>query len=100
MTLVTLFTAWVLVGIVFALAARIRGPVVRRTAVGVVAESLVATLLGGLWFGTAGRGGWLLVFILTGALVAGPDRGFKARGFWLDLARYVAAGAVLAWRLG
>ena len=100
MTLVTLFTAWVLVSLVFLAAARLRGPIVRRVAFGGLAESLVVTLLGGLWFGTAGRGGWLLVFALIGALVAGPDRGFKARGFWLDLARYVTAGAVLAWRLG
>jgi hypothetical protein len=99
-TLVTLSFAWLLVFAVFLAGARLRGPVVRRTLVVAGVEALVLTLLGGLWFGTAGRGGWLLVFVLLGALVAGADRGFKARGFWLDLARYVAAGAVLAWRLG
>ena len=100
MTLVTLSFAWLLVFAVFLAAARLRGAVVRRTLAVAGAEALVLTLLAGLWFGTAGRGGWLLVFFLLGTLVAGADRGFGPRGFWLDLARYLAAGAVLAWRLG
>jgi hypothetical protein len=112
MTLVTLVFAWLLVLALFLAVARAaHGPLVRSAVMVTVAEALVLTLLAGLWFGTAGRGGWLLVFVLLGALVAGSERGQRAffrqprerpdwRGFWLDLGRYVLAGAALAWRLG
>jgi hypothetical protein len=75
-------------------------------------ESAVLTLLAALWFGSLGHGGWVLVFLLLGLLVAGAERGMRAAflrsgggrvevvGFLVGVARYVAAGALLAWRLG
>jgi hypothetical protein len=74
-------------------------------------EAGVLTLLAALWFGSLGTGGWPTVFLLLGLLVAVPERGLRSAflrswtrsdlGFaFLDAARYVAAGALLAWRLG
>jgi hypothetical protein len=84
-----------------------------RPAIGAsAAEAAVLTLLAALWFGSLGHGGWPLVFLLLGLLVAGAERGMRAallrsgwgRAEWLGLAagvaRYLAAGALLAWRLG
>lgn len=76
-----------------------------------ITEAFVVSLFAALWFGSLGSGGWWLVFGLVGALVAGAERGVRwastrasARselaGFALGLARYLAAGALLAWRLG
>jgi len=74
-------------------------------------EAAVVTLFASLWFDSLGAGGWWLLFFLVGLLVAFPRR----LVMWqhvepqrrrhllahagLDVARYVAAGALLAWRL-
>jgi hypothetical protein len=75
------------------------------------AESLVLTLLAALWFGSLGSGGWPLLFLLLGLLVAGSGRGLRfaflrsREGLeWgllgADVVRYLLAGGLLAWRLG
>ena len=73
-------------------------------------EAAGVALFASLWFDSLGAGGWWLLFLLVGALVAfaprlrdGPGALPPARRVVLglaDVARYVAAGAVLAWRLG
>ena len=76
-----------------------------------IAEAFVVTLFAALWFGSLGHGGWLLVFLLVGLLVAGADRGLRSallrspagpelRQVGLGVLKYLAAGALLAWRLG
>ena len=113
MTLSSAVLAWVLVAALFLgwtwLA---RGRQMTGVATVVLAgEAAVLTLLAGLWFSTFGRGGWLTVFMLLGILVAGAERGTRAaflrspagpelKEFALGVARYLAAGALLAWRLG
>lgn len=86
-----------------------RGPT-RRAAGWTLAEAGVVTLFASLWFDSLGSGGWWLVFLLVGLLAAFPAR---LRGValanlpWrpavilaaLDTVRYLAAGALLAWRL-
>jgi hypothetical protein len=75
-------------------------------------EAAVVVLFASLWFDTLGAGGWWLLFFLVGLLVAFPRR----LAVWqsvepprrrallvhagLDVVRYVAAGGLLAWRLG
>ena len=112
MTLWDVTTGLALVAVLFLLVARLEyGKLVRAAVIMVLVESLVLTLLGGLWFGSLGRGGWLLVFALLGLLNAGSGRGLRSaflrsaerpswRPFVVDFARYVVAGALLAWRLG
>lgn len=84
----------------------IRGPVWAHAA-----QALLLTLLGGLWFGSLGSGEWWLVFGLLGALMeSGPraeQRTGKVRSGWRTglgwtarVGRIVAAGGILAWRLG
>lgn len=74
------------------------------------AEALVLTLLAGLWFGSLGHGGWVLLFLLLGAIAGGWDRWLRRRlagasggpelwPFVASLLRYLAAGAVYAWCL-
>ena len=73
-------------------------------------ESLLLVLLGALWFASLGPGGWWLVFALVGAIREWPEPGDAARHRkrpWRELAmrvvgvvRIVAAGGLLAWRLG
>ena len=74
-------------------------------------EAVLLTLFGSLWFNSLGTGEWWLVFLLVGALAVTPTwlpfRPADARpgraalaGASVDLARYVLAGAILAWRLG
>jgi hypothetical protein len=75
-------------------------------------EAAVVTLFAALWFDSLGAGGWWLIFFLVGLLVALPRRLVmwpyveppRRRAFLahasLDVVRYVAAGALLAWRLG
>jgi hypothetical protein len=77
-----------------------------------LAEAAVVTLFAALWFGSLGAGGWWLLFLLVGLLVAlprrvvmwqyvePPQRRALLAHASLDVARYVAAGALLAWRLG
>ena len=74
-------------------------------------EAVLVTLLGSLWFDSLGSGGWWLLFLLIGLLAAYPARwrrlapgaGDRRRELLvgvMDTARYVVAGAILAWRLG
>jgi hypothetical protein len=116
MSLTTVLTAFAAVAVLFlavAFATHRRLPM--RAVWVVLAEAFVLTLLAALWFGSLGHGGWLLVFLLLGMLVAGAERGLRlaflrsaerpplsaeSRAFLLGMVRYVAAGALLAWRLG
>lgn len=112
MSLWTVAQGWVLVSLLFLVVVRVVQGRLNRPAVAVtLGEALVLTLLGALWFGSIGRGSWLLVFSLIGVLVAGSERGLRSaflrsaerpgwRGFVVDFARYVVAGGLLAWRLG
>jgi hypothetical protein len=114
MTLVTLALAWLPVAVLFLAAAWFangRALPPRSGLVLVAGEALVLTLLAALWFASLGSGGWPLVFLLVGVLVAGAERGLRAallrspaapevRGFVAGVLRYLAAGGILAWRLG
>ncbi len=73
-------------------------------------EAFGVALLAALWFGSLGHGGWLVVFLLVGALAAGADRWSRHRllntptreelkSFALGLLKYAAAGWLCAWRL-
>ena len=74
-------------------------------------EAVVVTLFASLWFDSLGAGGWWLLFFLLCLLVAFPRRLVMRQHAepprrrhllahaGLDVARYVAAGALLAWRL-
>jgi hypothetical protein len=72
-------------------------------------EAALVTLIASLWFDSLGSGGWWLLFLLLGALATspkwfavGPDPAPRRALFAdtiCDLARYVVAGALLAWRL-
>lgn len=76
-----------------------------------LAEAGVVTLFASLWFDSLGSGGWVLLFLLVGLLVAFPRRlvmwqhlePLRRRHLLihagLDVARYIAAGGLLAWRL-
>jgi hypothetical protein len=61
-------------------------------------EALLLTLLGALWFGSLGAGGWWLVFGLVGALRAWPFSPPIGVPLLLVL-RTLVAGGLLAWRL-
>jgi len=112
MSLWTLLGGFVPVAVLFALVTAAR---FRRLAGAAIAgdllEALAATLLGALWFGSLGAGGWVLVFGLVGAIAGLAERGTRiaflrsalwpeATGLAVTLGRYLAAGAVLSWRLG
>ena len=79
----------------------------RTATLATLTEALLLTLFADLWFGSLGHGGWLLLFAVVGLLIELPrrlrDRAITARP-WLqaaaETARIVAAGGVLAWRLG
>ena len=124
MTLGRLFLAWLPVAALFALTPPIGYPwggdpvgnaivwLRNRWEIGWrLVEAGVVTLFASLWFDSLGAGGWWLLFLLVGLLVAFPRRlvlwqhvepprrrHLLAHGV-LDVARYVAAGALLAWRL-
>jgi hypothetical protein len=112
LTLTRLGLAAALVALLFFAAAWYRSRRLPAAAVIVcLAEAGILALLAALWFGSLGSGGWPVVFLLLGTLVAGPERGLRFAflrsgsrsdlGFFvLDIARYMAAGALLAWRLG
>jgi hypothetical protein len=82
----------------------------RRITAAAAIEAGVVTLFASLWFDSLGHGGWWLLFALVGVLAAFPVR-VRAilRGALprhpelllavLDTARYVGAGALLAWKL-
>ena len=72
-------------------------------------EAAVLTLIASLWFDSLGSGEWWLLFLLFGVLVSSskwfapaPNAVSKRVLFadiaW-DVARYIGAGALLAWRL-
>ncbi len=75
-----------------------------------VATPLPGVLFASLWFDSIGSGGWWLLFLLVGALATIPTwlpprfeqlpRRARVAGACADVARYVVAGAILAWRLG
>jgi hypothetical protein len=104
-----LVTVWLLAWDLIAMRGAARD---RRAAVLPAGEALLLTLLGGLWFGSLGTGEWWLVFALVGALREWPasadpttrSRGRPARPAialrLLRMLRTVAAGGILAWRLG
>lgn len=124
MTLGRLLLAWLPVGALFAVAPPIGYPwnqpelarplawsLNRWEVVWRLAEAFVVTLFGALWFDSLGAGGWWLLFLLVGLLVAFPRRLVMWRHVEparrrhllihaaLDVARYIVAGALLAWRL-
>lgn len=63
-------------------------------------EALLVTLFASLWFDSLGHGGWWLLFGLVGILSAGVPSRPPLVAVAFSLARYVGAGALLAWRLG
>jgi hypothetical protein len=82
----------------------------RRWTGALLGEAGVVTLFAALWFDSLGHGGWWLLFVLVGLLAAFPVRlqalaygSLPGRPALLlalyDTARYVGAGALLAWRL-
>jgi hypothetical protein len=86
------------------------GALVRAVWPAATVEALALTLLAVLWFGTVGNGGWLLLFLLLGTLVAGGDRwlrhrlltspaGNEVRLFAAGVLKYLLAGLLCAWRL-
>ncbi len=111
MSTFSLVIAMALVAILFVLVGRLQQGPLTRSAVGVlIGEAVLTTLLGSLWFVSVGSGTWWLVFLLLGVLVSGAERGLRSallrsakgpdlRGFLVGVAKYLAAGALLAWRL-
>ena len=73
-------------------------------------EAGLLTLFASLWFDSIGSGGWWLLFLLVGGLATIPTwlpprfeqlpRRARVAAACADVARYVVAGAILAWRLG
>ena len=124
MTLGRLFLAWLTVAVWFVVAPpighRVDLVVGRQyfvwsytpwAVIGRLLEAVVVTLLGTLWFDSLGSGGWWLLFLLIGLLVAYPvrwqllttavdQRRRELLSGLMDTARYIVAGAILAWRLG
>lgn len=116
MTLGRLVLAWAPVAVWFAAVAAATERWRRDARLGgrlgrAAAEAAALTLLASLWFDSLGHGGWWLIFLLVGALAGFPGRLREAEAAaapagraWrlglLDAARYVAAGGMLAWRLG
>lgn len=75
-----------------------------------LADALLVTLFGALWFASLGHGGWWLLFLVLGLVVEGPGRyrsvagGMPAGGrslaaLLLGVLRLVGAGGILGWRL-
>jgi len=83
----------------------------RAPARAIALEAAGVTLFASLWFDSLGHGGWWLLFLLVGLLVTfaprlsetppgpPPARRTTLLAGLADVARYVGAGAVLAWRL-
>lgn len=74
------------------------------------AEALFLTLLAALWFGSLGHGGWVVLFLLLGAIAGGGDRwahsrlrgapaGAEVQLFVASLLKYLLAGVLCAWCL-
>ncbi|MGH7522144.1 MAG: hypothetical protein ACREMI_12795 [Gemmatimonadales bacterium] len=121
MTLGRLIVAWLPVAVLFAVAPpigyrwdlppdeRALTWTVNRWEIGWrVAEAGVVTLFASLWFDSLGAGGWWLLFLLVGLLVAFPRRlvmwqhveRLRRRHLLFhalaDVGRYVIAGGLLA----
>lgn len=70
-------------------------------------EAVLLTLLAALWFGSLGHGGWVLLFLLIGAMTewAARTRGTPhllpgaIPGFLGGVTRTVVAGGLLRWIL-
>lgn len=70
-------------------------------------EAALLTLLAALWFGSLGHGGWVLLFVLLGAMTewaartrGGPRPGpASLAGFLAGTGRTVVAGGLLRWIL-
>lgn len=86
------------------------GTALRAVWLPAAAEALLLTLLAALWFGSLGHGGWVLVFLLLGALTGGGDRWVRHRRlatpagpelgrFAAGLLKYLLAGGLCAWFL-
>ena len=87
------------------------GPVYTATRLRVlrwrVIEAGLLTLLASLWFDSLGSGEWWLLFLLLGGLASGPrwarqdpvPHRVVILGTCFDIARYLVAGSLLAWRL-
>ena len=71
----------------------------RTTLAWTAVEALVATLVASLWFDSLGHGGWWVLFGLLGLLASGLTSRPPAIALAFSILRYVAAGALLAWRL-
>lgn len=69
----------------------------RRLAWPLAGEALLLTLFAALWFGSLGAGTWWLPFLLLGLLMEWP---VGAAGGAARVGRILAAGGLLAWRLG
>ena len=63
-------------------------------------EALVVTMIASLWFDSLGHGGWWLLFGLFGLLATSLSGRPPFISLALSVLRYVAAGAILAWRFG
>jgi len=86
------------------------GAALRATWLPATAEALFLTLLAALWFGSLGHGGWVVLFLLLGAIAGGGDRwaygrlrgapaGVEIRLFVASLLKYLLAGGLCAWCL-
>ncbi len=136
MTLTALGVTWILVAIVFVAAGaatagwgtRDPGPAVRSPATsgptpgprtpgpgilhrvwpGATFEALILTLIAALWFDSLGHGGWVVLFLLLGALpagdrwvrrLAGGPSGGETGYFVASLLKYLLGGLVCFWLL-
>jgi hypothetical protein len=108
-TLVTLFSGLVPVALLFLGTSWLAGGRSLRRAPAWIAvmEAVLLSLIAGLWFASLGEGGWPVLFLLFGFLVGLVEWGRQPPGeagrparLVLTVLRYVAAGALLAWRLG
>jgi hypothetical protein len=124
-TLGRILLAWIVVAIWFCVATFVMTDVVTRWTIpaggtpytGVptsllkwrLIEAALLTLIASLWFDSLGSGGWWVLFLLIGALVGfrvwflgGPREvpsKVRVAESLTDVARYLIAGALLAWRL-
>lgn len=112
MTLGTVLLGLAPVVLLFLVAARVSGRKLSRgVAIASLAEASCLVLAGALWFGSLGHGSWVVLFLLIGLMAAAIERGaqtaFLRSAFpreallaSLTVARYLAAGGLLAWLLG
>jgi hypothetical protein len=86
------------------------GAALRAAWLPATAEALFLTLLAALWFGSLGHGGWVVLFLLLGAIAGGGDRwahsrlrgapaGVDVRLLVASLLKYLLAGGLCAWCL-